>query len=575
MSWEQGLVLAMLLTIISCLALTKLKPAWVFAASSFAAFQLGLVELPQLANNFTNDSLVTLVLLILSSVAVEKTRLIGWVGNQLSSGSLSTVLAKLGLSTAFLSSFTNNTAVVASLIGAIKRNQRHAPSKLLLPLSYAAILGGTLTLIGTSTNLIINSFVVDAGLPSLGFFAPTLVGLALLLCGLPVLVLFGRFSPEHDAEHDEGLPYFLEATVNADSPLVGRSVADNGLRALRKLFLAEVVREGKAIAPVRPSTLLQAGDKLLFCGDVESVATLQEIDGLSLFGQHHLNGQSLQELVVSHSASLRGQTLKSSRFRERYDAVVVAIRRGHERLAGGLGNVVLLPGDTLVVVPGRQFMQELRRHPRDFVLINDLDSSARLDRQKSAWVLAGFAAVMALGIGGLLPIINGLAAYLLLLLCFRVVTLNELRRRFPIDIVVIVGCALTLAQLMMSTGLSVALSQWVMAQFHGQGVFMGFVAVYLLTLLLTEVITNNAAAALAFPIGYSLALGYDANVMPFVMAVLFGASASFISPYGYQTNLLVYSVGNYRLKDYVKLGLPLSLVYSAVVILLVPKIFPF
>ena len=173
MAWEQGFVLALLALIIVSLLASKLKPSVIFSGAAFIAFMLGMIDLPSLAKNFTNSSLLTLVLLILSSCALEKTRLISWVGRYISEGRLGSVVGKLGLSTAILSSFTNNTAVVVSLIGAIKRNQRHAPSRLLIPLSYAAILGGTLTLIGTSTNLIINSFVEDAGLPSLSFFAPT------------------------------------------------------------------------------------------------------------------------------------------------------------------------------------------------------------------------------------------------------------------------------------------------------------------------------------------------------------------------------------------------------------------
>ncbi|MEF1207380.1 SLC13 family permease, partial [Photobacterium damselae] len=161
------------------------------------------------------------------------------------------------------------------------------------------------------------------------------------------------------------------------------------------------------------------------------------------------------------------------------------------------------------------------------------------------------------------------------LLAFGMISLAEIRRRFPIDIIVIVGSALSLAQLMLSTGLSQRLGDALITAFNGFGVYGGLIAVYLLTLVLTELITNNAAAALAFPIGYSLALGYGVDPMPFIMAVLFGASASFISPYGYQTNLLVYSVGNYQLRDFIKLGLPLSLVYSSTVLVLIPLFFPF
>ncbi|HAS6214141.1 TPA: SLC13 family permease [Vibrio vulnificus] len=573
--WEQGFVLALLLGIITCLLVTKIKPSYIFAGAAFAAFMAGMSDLTAIAANFTNSSLLTLVLLILASTALEKTRLISWVSRSISEGRLLTVVAKLGFSTAFLSSFTNNTAVVVSLIGAIKRNRQHAPSKLLIPLSYAAIFGGTLTLIGTSTNLIINSFVEDAGLPSLSFFTPTLIGLAIVIGGVLVLIPLSYLLPDYDDQGQDELPYFLEAAVEPGSPLVGRSITENNLRALRKLFLAEVIRDGQTVPSVGPDFVLQAKDRLLFCGEVDSVSTLQEIPGLTLFGQQHLNGQNFVEVVVSSSATFCNKTLKSSRFRDRFDAVVVAIRRGHERLEGGLGNITLAAGDTLVVVPGKRFEAERQAHRKEFVLMNDLDSSARLDSHKSTLVLLGFMVVIAAALTGLVPIIKGLAVYLLALVVFGIVQINELRRRFPIDIVVIVGSALSIAQLMISSGFSERMGGMFIEAFNGWGVFGALVATYFVTLILTELVTNNAAAALAFPLGYSMALGYGVDPMPFIMAVLFGASASFISPYGYQTNLLVYSVGNYRLLDYLKIGVPISLVYSVLVLTLIPIFFPF
>ncbi|EJE4203981.1 TPA: SLC13 family permease [Vibrio parahaemolyticus] len=573
--WEQGFVLAILLGIITCLLVTKIKPSYVFAGAAFIAFMAGMMDSTTIAANFTNSSLLTLVLLILASCALEKTLLISWVSRSISEGHLGSVIAKLGLSTALLSSFTNNTAVVVSLIGAIKRNQQHAPSKLLIPLSYAAIFGGTLTLIGTSTNLIINSFVEDAGLPSLSFFTPTMIGLAVLAGGLLILVPLSYLLPSYDDQNQEDLPYFLESRVEPGSPLVGRTISENNLRALRKLFLAEVVRDGVTVSSVGPDFVLKAKDRLLFCGDVESVATLQEIPGLTLFGQQHLNGQNFIEVVVSSSATFCHKTLKESRFRDRFDAVVVAIRRGHERLEGGLGSITLAPGDTLVLVPGKRFESERRAHRKEFVLVHDLDSSARLDSNKSTIVLIGFAAVIACALLELVPIIKGLAVYIIALIAFGIVQISELRRRFPIDIVVIVGSALSIAQLMISSGLSVRMGEMFIEAFNGWGVFGALVATYIMTLVLTELVTNNAAAALAFPIGYSMAVGYGVDPMPFIMAVLFGASASFISPYGYQTNLLVYSVGNYKLTDYVRIGVPISIVYSVLVLTLIPVFFPF
>lgn len=575
MSWEQYLVSGLLISIILGLLFTKVKAGFLFAAAAFIVFQTGLLPVDAMARNFSNRSLLTLVLLILASAALEKTRLISRVSGLLAHGTLGAVVAKLGMSTALLSSFTNNTAVVVSLIGVVKRNRRFAPSRLLIPLSYSAILGGTLTLIGTSTNLIINSFVENAGLPSLDFFAPTAIGIAVLVGGLLVLIPFSYLLPDYEAQSENNLPYVLEATVEYGSPLVGRTVSENGLRALRRLYLAEIVRGTQVIAPVKPDTILNEGDKLQFCGEVESVTTLQEISGLALFGQHHINGQNLLEVVVSQSASILGKTLKQAQFRENFDAVVVAIRRGHEKLEGGLGNITLLAGDALVIVPGKHFLQHQQQMNREFVFVNGLDSSVQLDAAVSGWVLSGFALVIGAAVVASVPLLKGLAAYITILLLTGVVNLRELKRRFPLEIVVIVGSALSLAQLMLESGLSQQMGQLFMSWFSSWGVYGALISIYLLTLVLTELITNNAAAALVFPIGYSLALGYGVDPMPFIMAVMFGASASFISPYGYQTNLLVYSIGNYQLTDYLRVGLPLSIVYSTLVLILLPVFFPF
>ncbi len=575
MTGEQIGVLMALVGLIAALLTTKIKPAYCFGLVALLGFVAEQISLPDLMANFTNASLITLVLLIVISAALEKTRFMGWVGQRISQGKHATVVTKLGLSTAILSSFTNNTAVVVSLIGAVKRNQRHAPSRLLLPLSYTAILGGTLTLIGTSTNLIINSFVERAGLPSLGFFAPTLIGLAVLLAGLLVLVPLSHWLPHNDNDQELDLPYFLEGRVTAGSPLIGKTIKENGLRHLRRLYLAEVIRDGQTIVPISPDTLLTAQDRLLFCGDVESVSSLQDIEGLNVFGQCHLNGQNFHEVVVSQSSSICGKTLKATLFRERFDAVVVAIRRGHERLAGGLGLIELQAGDVLVLVPGSGFHQQREALEREFVQINGLDSSARLDTRKSVALLGGFLAVIALALVGVISLVKGLILFLVALVLSKILSLDEMKRRFPMDIVVIVGSALSLAQWMMSSGLSDLIGQGFLSLFGGIGLYGALIAVYLLTLILTELITNNAAAALAFPIAYSLSISYHSDPMPFIMALLFGASASFISPYGYQTNLLVYRIGHYQLKDYFRLGLPLSVVYSVVVLALIPYFFPF
>ncbi|ABM01092.1 SLC13 family permease [Shewanella amazonensis] len=580
MTLEQYWVIGMVLTLVGTLVCTRLPASWVFAAVALLSYVSNSLSLNELSASFTDSSLLTLVLLLLASVALEKTRLISWVGVQLSRGGLRTVLTKLWFSTSVLSSFTANTAVVASLIGAIKRNQRYAPSKLMLPMAFAATFGGTLTLIGTSTNLVINSFLDRAGLPLLQFFTTTGVAIGVVLAGMLVLWLIAdRLPITEKAEDEQNLPYFLEARIAAGSILIGKTVSDAGLRHLRKLYLAEIQRvigdEKTTIIPVTPEEVLQQGDVLLFAGDMESVAVLQEIAGLTLYGHHTMNGQSLAEAIISHSSSLNGVSLKDAQFRERFDAVVVAVRRGHERLRGGLGTIELQAGDALLLVPGKQFGDASQRLDKEFLLVNGVDSATRLSPRRSAWVLASFAAVIGLAMFNVLPLLKGLTLFVAGLLLTQVVTLSELKRRFPIDIVLIVGGALALSQAMGNSGISKLLADELTAGFSGVHYFFVMAGVYLLTLFLTELMSNNAAAALVCPIAISLAQGLGIDPMPFIMAVLFGASASFISPWGYQTNLLVFTVGNYRLKQYVGVGIPMAIAYTFAVLALIPLMFPF
>nr|WP_280925578.1 SLC13 family permease [Shewanella septentrionalis] len=569
------LLAIILLGLVAGLISGRINPAVLFLFAFLLCYLLGMVALDTALTSFTNIGLVTLVLLVLAATALEKTSLLGKLSQVIGNSSLPMTMAKLGLSTALLSSFTNNTAVVASLIGVVRRNQAHAPAKLLLPLNYAAILGGTLTLIGTSTNLIVNSFVENAGLPALGFFEFTPVAVVIVVAGMLLLILLANILPDRREESgEEALPYLLEAHVAKGSSLVGRSVVDNKLRALKKLYLVELERSGICICPVPPQLVLQADDVLRFSGAVESVELLHQFDGLDWFGKHQAKGQNLVEAVLAPSSSLVGSSLKESLFREQFDAAVMAIRRGNHPLKGGLGDIILQPGDVLLLTPGDGFSNSSKLSS-EFAAISGLDLNVRLDSRRGRWVLFGFAVTIVLSVTGVLPLAKGLVLLLLSYFVIGAVTLAELKRRFPLELVVIVGSALGLANLMMSTGLADSLAQGLLSVINGYGVFGAFVGVYFMTLLLTELVTNNAAAALAFPIAYAIALNYGVDARPFIMAVVFGASASFISPYGYQTNLMVFNAGNYRFSDFVRLGLPLSVLYSLIVIFMVPIIFPF
>jgi len=572
---EQLILTGIMLLLVGCLFGTRINPAWLFVSAIGTSYLAGLIDLESMLVNYTNPSLITLVLLILVSIAIEKTTLIQRLAKSLSSGSLVKSVTKLGLSTAFLSSFTNNTAVVASLITAIKDNPNHSPSKLLLPLSYTAILGGTITLIGTSTNLIVNGFAIDAGMAPLGFFDFTLVGLGALSMGLITILVMLKCLPDNGKNSQEVVPFYLEGKVQTGSKLINRTVEENGLRDLKDLFLAEIIRDGNRICAVTPQHIIQQDDILLFVGDIKSVPLLTRFDGLKVVhDKHEKDIEHLVEVVVSQSSKLIGKTVKEARFREQFHAAVIAIRRGHDRLQGGLGQVRLQAGDSLILAPGKSFY-DLTNLKREFVYISGLDLQTHLGAKQSNIVLLSFAGVLGLSILGAVPLVKGLLVLLIGLMLCGTIKLSEIKRRFPIELLAVVGSAIGLAKLMIGTGLAGQISDAMFVVLGDFGPYGAFIAIFLMTVLFTELITNNAAAALSFPVAYSLAIGFNVEPLPFIMAVAFGASASFISPFGYQTNLMVYSAGNYRLKDYVMMGLPLSIIYSITVLTLIPLVFPF
>jgi di/tricarboxylate transporter len=572
---EQLVLTGIMLTLVGCLFGTRINPAWLFVSAIGTGYLTGLIDLESMLVNYANPSLITLVLLVLVSIAIEKTTLIQKLSQSLSKGSLVKSVTKLGLSTAFLSSFTNNTAVVASLITAIKDNPNHSPSKLLLPLSYTAILGGTITLIGTSTNLIVNGFAVDAGMAPLGFFDFTLVGIGALSVGLITILVMLKYLPDNGKNAQEVIPFYLEGKVQAGSKLIGRTVEENGLRDLKDLFLAEIIRGDERIYAVTPQQIIRQNDILLFVGDIKSVPLLQRFDGLKVVHDNHEKDiEHLVEVVVSQSSKFIGKTVKEVRFREQFHAAVIAIRRGHDRLQGGLGQVQLQAGDSLILAPGKSFYS-LPNLNREFVYISGFDLQTHLKPKQSNIVLAGFAAVLGLSIVGIVPLVKGLLVLLIGLMLSGTIKLSEVKRRFPIELLAVVGSAIGLAKLMIETGLAGQISSALFMVLGDFGPYGAFIAIFLMTVLFTELITNNAAAALSFPVAYSLAVGFNVDPLPFIMAVAFGASASFISPFGYQTNLMVYSAGNYRLKDYIVMGLPLSIIYSITVLTLIPLVFPF
>ncbi|QOL27280.1 SLC13 family permease [Thalassotalea sp. LPB0316] len=574
---SQSHVLMLLIFIGTFIGLVKYQkaPEKVFASSCLIMLLFSLTNTEKLFQNAVNPGLVTLILLIICSFALERTTLLAKLSSQLFNGSKIKSSVKTLTLTALSSALLNNTAVVAALLNSIKNNKVINPGKILLPVSYAAILGGTLTLVGTSTNLIVNSLVIEQGLPSLNFFDFTLVGLFVLSTCFVVIALTMMRLPDMAKVEVSTNEYFVEAKVLEDSKLIGRSVEDNGLRNLDSLFLVEVIRRGRLISPVAPDEVLEQGDKLIFTGDVSKVLTLKQFDGLSTFAEiDGLLQNNLTEVMIKPGATVIGKTLKSAGFRARFDAAVVAIRRDGERLSGKLGEVVIKEGDFFVLAVGNDFSSRTNL-TKNFYILSGHEADNMLVGKKSWLTFIGFVGAIAISVLTEISLLTCLIFYLAALIFSKSLALNEIKRRFPIEIWIIVLSALTLADGLNNSGLSDIIASNVEALLNGHDVYFAFIAIFIITLITTELVTNNAAAALVFPIAYNIAIGLGVNPMPFIMAVAFGASGSFISPYGYQTNVMVYNAGNYKLTDFVKFGLPVSIVYSASVLFMIPRVFPF
>lgn len=563
-----------IIVLIALLINNKIRPAILFASLLLIYYFLDFISLQKMFHGFINPSLITLLLLLVLSLVFEKTTLISMIANKLFSPSYRQSVLKLSFFTSLFSAFLNNTAVVASMISIINQNRYHLPSKLLLPLSYAAIFGGTITLIGTSTNLLINSFVIENNLEPLKLFDFIYVGIPIAIIGGLSLLLITRFLP-NIARQKEQKDYFIQAKVLEDSKLVGHSIKENRLRNLEYLFLSEIIRDEKIISPVHPSEIIQTGDILLFSGDVKHIKILEQFDGLEFEQQKQSQTDSFVEVIVSTESILLNKTLKESNFRSKFDASVVAIKRGNHKLSGKTSEIRLKAGDSLVLATGEDFQNRDNIEKNFYVINSNFKVKDKLNNTQSFWVLFGFVAVLVSSLFEFMTLTKGL---FLLLVCFvglRFITLSEIKRRFPYELLVIIGSALGIATVMIESGLANVLSTGLLNLFGTGSVFGAFIAIYLLTFILTEVITNNAAAALSFPIAYSTALSFDCSITPFIMAVAYGASASFILPYGYQTNLMVFSVGGYDMKTFMKSGVIISFIYSLLVLSLIPLVFPF
>lgn len=588
MAWEAVFTLVLLVVVLGSLIITRVSADLILMGALILLVITGVLSPSSALAGFANPGVITIATLYVVAAGLKETGAVQWIARRMlghpksSAGAQARLIAPTGI----LSAFMNNTAVVAMFIPAVQdwaQRLNLSASKLLLPLSYAAILGGTCTLIGTSTNLVVDGLLQSRLDIHLGLFELGWVGVPVLLVGGIFLVLFAnRLLPERgglNEELEQVREYGVEVEVVSPGPLVGRTVAEAGLRSLTYGYLTEIDRKGRLITAVEPDRMLQPGDKLYFVGAPECASELRRIQGLKPANGsvHKLDLQNHQrclvEVVLGPEFAALGQTVRDSRFRTRFNAAILSVSREGKRVPGKLGDIRFRMGDTLLLEASQQFAEQYRFR-RDFLLVSALNDSTPPDFSKAPLALGILLAMVVVSASGLLSILE--AAFLAAgaMIASKCITASRARRSVDLPVLVVIASSFALGTAMSETGAA----EWVAGSLMSFGPLTPWLAlamVYVLTTTFTEVITNNAAAVLMFPIALAVSEQLGVNFVPFAIAVMFAASASFITPLGYQTNLMVYGPGRYQFTDYIRIGLPLSLVVGATSIALIPLIWNF
>ena len=579
MSADAWITLAVVLATLVLLATDRVPPAAAVLGATVLLLVLGVTDEAAAFSGFSNPAPLTVAALYVLARGAEKTGLLGPVVTRLLGARVAgrRTLVRLLVPAASASAFLNNTPLVAMLIPEVttwSAGKRVSPSRFLLPLSYAAILGGTVTVLGTSTNLVVSGLLDASGQEPLALFelAPigglsAAAGLALLILLAPVLVPERRGAAE--LLTDEMREFVVQMEVEPGGRMDGVDVAAARLRNLEGVYLVEVERDAQVIAPVAPTTVLEGGDRLRFAGRADLVVDLQRMRGLkSSEDEHLLAVDSLRhtffEAVVGAQSPLVNRTLRDVEFRARYQAAVLAIHRAGQRIEAKLGQVRIEAGDTLLLLAGPDFRTRWRdRH--DFLLVARLGGPPPSSSRKAPIVGAVALAVVGLAAFEVLPILQAALLAAATLVLTRVLTVSEARDSVDLNVVVLIAAAFGLGAAIETTGLAETIARGLVDLLAPLGAFGIVLGVVLATTVLTEVITNNAAAVVLFPIVIQVATAAGLDARTLAIAVAVAASSSFLTPMGYQTNTMVYGPGGYRFADYLRAGIPLNLTVVTVI----------
>ncbi len=580
MTVDQVAVLVVLVAMVAALLTKRVSPAQGVVGALLLLFLLHVVDAETAFAGFSNPAPVTVAALYVVAAGVERTgALLPLLRGVLGARSIRPALTRLGGSVAFLSAFVANTPLVAMLIQPVRSwadGQRVPDSKMLIPLSYAAIIGGNVTLVGTSTTLIASGLLPQYGLEPYRFWEPARLGLPFAVSGILVLVaLAPRIMPSR-SDRVEGGPetlsnaFTVSLTVDEGGPLDGVSVADGGLRALPSTYLVGTERDGEVVAPVDPGHVLRGGDVLVFAGRIGPMLEIDRQPGMTLVENRHVwslddTQHAWFEAIIGPASPLVGGTIKQSDFRRRYQAAVVGLNRAGENLNLKLGEVRLQVGDSLLVVSDLGFATRWRHHS-DFLSIHERSEAPPTAQARRGRALAILVAVVVMPMFGLTDVVHAAVAGMVATVLTGVLTPRQARDAVSINVVVLIGAAIGLGGAVQSTGLAGRLALGLSDSVDGRGTWVAAVVVVLATLVLTELVANAGAIAIMLPIAIAAATDAGADPRRFALGVTLAASSSFLTPIGYQTNTMVFGPGRYHPADYLRLGVPLA----AMVALLAP-----
>ena len=572
MVWQGWFSLGLTIGTLLVLVFSRVGPHWVLLGALSLLSVTGILSAAEAFSGFSNEGLITVAAMFVVASGIHSSGGIDLLVHKLL-GQPTTVraaLTRIITPVIIFSGFLNNTPVVATLIPAIhawSRKINIAPSKLMIPLSYSAILGGTLTLIGTSTNLVVNGqYQALTGNDGFSLFSITPIGLPVaILGGLYMWLLFPKWLPDRsDQNAFANLREFtLEVSVAANGPLVGKTIQEAGLRHLKRVYLVEIERDGTILTAVPTEEKLVGGDRLVFAGDTEAISDLLRINGLVPSPENgrdqaidtNRSERRLVEAVVSPHCDAVGFAIRDARFRDRYGAVVLAVARNGERVKGNLGTIRLEAGDTLLLEARPAFVSR-QRYNKNFLLINDLNTEApRHERALLSWmILVGLVGAAGFGVFSML---NAALIGAGLMIATGCCSLGQAERSLDLSVILSISASFALGTALQKTGVAAYLAEGIVG-FSGKNPWLMLVLIYVVVSALTEIITNNAAAVLVLPIALELTYKAGLNHEPFVFAIMMAASASFATPIGYQTNLMVYGPGGYRFTDFLRVGLPMN-----------------